>query len=688
MKKTKTRLTAILMAICCVFAFLGFGLSVWSQNQTAKAEDVPTVTTVSEVWNASASGFYAATRGYVDVAGSWDDAIFVLSAGTGNGAELDGNALNSFSMKKIDVYWLEGEGTVGLRWCIGLGTEAEQGSELYIDGTYHLSTDETKALIFDNVGLKYDGAQWAPITKYTDYNLGKMTIATASMDGNLGTRPDHLYLKRADGNALPFTAWENPFVLESGDGLKVNGDPVTIGEVQSAPEGFWLSFASADRGDIVTLSGSFVCSKQNLRYTIEESTFIWNGVVWADYDPNKVYAEFNVGALRFHGGYDGHPTFFDFALTSGEQFPLPEGAKYANADAAWACAYAVWSGLGITLNDETIMPTVKFPNQMFIEFANAPVLGDVLIIEGTFYCDSVNVLVPDTDPTAEEGSTKGATVAIKYTIARSEFVWNGSAYVDLFAYTKSQKAAEIDEYFATFSEEDYNAEEWEAMEEIVANAKIAIDLAIDAEELATVVEDAKAELDEVQTKEEIAAIIGEKIDEAKAELDAYANQADYKDAEWAEIQALIAAAKAEIDKATSPIAINNLVAEAKADIDEVKTAAEVDAEALATAKTNAKNEINAYYGALNFEEYSDEANATLTQYVTEAKAAVDAATSVADVESIVATFKADVDAVEKTQPSTKPSKGGCGASVASGMVTLVPVLALAVCMIIRKKREI
>ena len=492
-----------------------------------------------------------------------------------------------------------------------------------------------------------------------------MSVHTPSMDGNGGTRPDHLYLKRADGGDLPFTAWENPFVLESGDGLKVNGEPVTIFEVQSAPQGFWLSFAGVNRGDVVTLSGSFVCTKQNLRYTIEESTFIWNGVVWADYDAELVYDEYEVGTVVFYQQYEGHPTFFDFNLATGDQFPVPAEKAYENADEAWSYAYAVFSGTGITLNGNEVTPTIKFPNQMFIEFATAPEEGDRLVIEGTFY---------------------NSTIAIKYVIARSEFVWDGSAYVDAFAYVKAQKRAELDAYFADFDADDYYSEEWEAMEEIVNDAKIAIDLAADEEELAAVVEDAKAELDDVQTKAEINEVIGEKRAEAKAELAAYVNQADYKDAQWAEIQTIITQANATIDNCNSLIAVDNAVASAKAAIDAVKTAVEVDAEALATAKTNAKKEINDYYGALNFDEYSDEANATLTSYVTQAKSAIDAATTIADVESIVSTFKADVDAVEKVKADNNGK--GCGASVASGMATLVPVLALAVCMIIRKKREI
>lgn len=573
---------------------------------------------------------------------------------------------------------------------VKFATKPEKDDVLVIEGTFECPALSSK-IVIEKTELTWNGTFWGEAVEsvvYTDHNLGKLTFHPNTSVGGAKNVNSQLHLISSNGGEIvdlsDTSGWGPLFTLESGDGLKVNDQTVNIKEVKSPGFLFFL-FDAVPARSVVTIEGSFICPTEGIRYIVEKSSFFWNGAGWTEYDSNREYAEFSVGAVSYSGSYAGHPTFFDFALASGEQFPLPEGAEYANADAAWARAYAVFSGLGFTLNGTEITPLeIKFPNQMFINFATAPVENDRLVIEGVFYCDSVPVLAPDPE---NEGSKIETTIAIKYEIARSEFIWTGSEYLDIFTYVKIQKKAELDVYLAGFEVDNYYDEEWEVMEQIVADAKIAIDLALDAEEVDSLVEGAKEELGEVYTKEELDAIIGEKRTEAKAELDAYVDQENYKDAEWAEIQAIIAAAKETVDASNSLTAIANVVASAKASIDEVKTAAEVDAEALATAKDEAKAEVRAYYNALDTSLYGDDANAQLTAYVTEANAAIDAATTIAEVESIVADFKADVDSVEKIQPSANPSTG-CGASVASGMVTLVPVLALAVCMIIRKKREI
>jgi hypothetical protein len=119
-------------------------------------------------------------------------------------------------------------------------------------------------------------------------------------------------------------------------------------------------------------------------------------------------------------------------------------------------------------------------------------------------------------------------------------------------------------------------------------------------------------------------------------------------------------------------------------------AEEMDAEALAAAKTAAKNEVRAYYNAIDHEKYSEEAEATLSGFVAAAISAIDTATAISDVDAVVTQFKANVDGVEQIQESNSGSdsgktSSGCG-SVVGGMSAATMAAAAAVALL-RKKKE-
>ena len=153
---------------------------------------------------------------------------------------------------------------------------------------------------------------------------------------------------------------------------------------------------------------------------------------------------------------------------------------------------------------------------------------------------------------------------------------------------------------------------------------------------------------------------------------------------------------------TEEEAINAIVAAAKEDIDEVLTAAEEVVAALAAAKEAAREEVRAYYGAIDHSKYDDEAETVISGYVAEVMAAIDAATTAEEAQSAVAEFKTKVESVATVQPSggnsgetqtSEPtesskddSKGGCGSVVGGGLFASV-TLAAAAAMVLRKKKE-
>jgi hypothetical protein len=134
---------------------------------------------------------------------------------------------------------------------------------------------------------------------------------------------------------------------------------------------------------------------------------------------------------------------------------------------------------------------------------------------------------------------------------------------------------------------------------------------------------------------------------AKNELDSYKNPDDYRDAQKDELADAITVGKDAIDKAADIQAVNSALAAAKAEMDKVKTDAqftkEEQEEALATAKTNAKNGLNIYKDPAD---YRDAQKSELADAVAAGKEAIDAAEDIAGVDSALATAKTAIGKIK------------------------------------------
>ena len=89
----------------------------------------------------------------------------------------------------------------------------------------------------------------------------------------------------------------------------------------------------------------------------------------------------------------------------------------------WTAAFRVKDGVGVTLNGVTVdvADQVKFPNSMFISLQKAipanqtPVVGDKLVVGGTFY---------------------NTSLALQYVVGETSFTWDGTTWVkDITTYT-------------------------------------------------------------------------------------------------------------------------------------------------------------------------------------------------------------------------------------------------------------
>ena len=704
---------------------------------------------------------------------------------------------------------------------IELSAFPEENDELTIGGTFYSETLAVKYVVEESTFV-WNGTAWTEKgAEPKTYDLGALTFHVNSKPwGGAGDKNNQLYLLPASEEALPVLTWDHAFKAVSENNFKVNDKVATLYEMKSTDAGLFFLFNALEAGDKVTISGTFVCETLLTTYTIEETSFVWNGSSWEVY---VEYTTYEIGELMFVSfANPDRLAQVNLAPVSGEAIPIVSTENDVN----WTTAFSVRQGsLGVTYNGTAINPTVKFPHDMFLDLPSLPQEGDVLVIAGTFY---------------------SADLAVEYVITESKFVYTGETWVGVLDLAKLNAQTELEQYKGNFVEANYYAEEWASFDTIIEEGCAAIEAATTVEEVASALANAKAAMDDVVTKEEsdaifeglkgttktelaayktesdyraddwaaIQAIIttaNAEIDAAtsvtgintavnkakaaidavktiaqweaaeaavaaaKAELAAYKAEADYKATQWAEIQAIIEAAGAELDEAigndeaiaeivadakadmdlvkTATVVeaeeavvaaakaelaaykteadysatgwaaiqaiiteanadldeaigneeeINAIVAAAKADIDEVLTATEEEAAALAAAKEAAKDEVRAYYGAIDHSKYDDEAETIISGYVAEVMAAIDAATTAEEAQSAVAEFKTKVEAVDTKQPSggnsgetqtSEPtesskddSKSGCGSVVGGGLFASV-TLAAAAAMALRKKKE-
>ena len=318
---------------------------------------------------------------------SWN---YLFTYESGNGFQVNGVQKTPSEIKST--------GGDGFYWLFD-GVNA--GDVVSISGTFFCESQNVKYVITES-HFKWNGSGWESYVPPVVHNIGALELHVNSNGGAASGLNNVLYLQRKDGNALPFQAWENPFVLESGDGLKVNGNAATLNEMQSTDGGLYLAFNALNAGDVLSISGTFFCEKQNIQYVITESHFKWNGSGWETYVD---YATYEIGAVVIGNGSSASAVYFD--KESGNAFEVIDGS--------WTEKLTYESGLGVTLNGTQIsMGDIKIPNNLYVGLGTTATTGDVLAIGGTFY---------------------NKTLAVKYVIDESTFVWDGSAWTDYIVYT-------------------------------------------------------------------------------------------------------------------------------------------------------------------------------------------------------------------------------------------------------------
>lgn len=192
-------------------------------------------------------------------------------------------------------------------------------------------------------------------------------------------------------------------------------------------------------------------------------------------------------------------------------------------------------------------------------------------------------------------------------------------------------------------------------------------------------------------------ILGDYKTAAKEELSAYKSPSIYRQAEQDELNNILSEAFLRIDACNDTDSVDYIVLVTKQAIDQLKTAAQYDAEELASEKRAAKTEIETYIGLLELDRYSDENVALIQQLAFKARSDVDAASSIDEIKQIVNAFKQSIKDVktndgsifdgEKYIEKGQNNKKGCGGSIIAGSLFISCFSLVGVSLILVKRKH-
>lgn len=552
----------------------------------------------------------------------------------------------------------------------------EVGDVLTIGGEFTCASEGIKYYIEESKFV-WNGKTWENYVVYEKHDVGAMSVQPN------GSSASMVFFYKMSGGSLPVANWDDVFYFRAGTGVGVllNGETLNGWEMKS-PGDIYLGFGKTlNPGDVITVGGEFYSPANGQAYIIAESSFVYTGATWenrlasvkADAQATLQAAKDNYAEENYYAEeWEELQSLYTSAVEMIEAATTETAVAeiLANAQAAMdeivtkTESDAMLSGLYAEAKAELM--TYKLQADYRAEDWTAI---QAIIMQAKADIDAANSV------TAIRNIVKAAKAAMDEFMTAEE--WTAAEAVVAAA------KAEIASYKA---QENYREQEWAVIAGIIEKTNGYIDAVIGQDSvIAGLVADAKAEMDKVKTAD-VAIADEAAVAAAKAELEGYKSMIDYDADGWVEIQTILNKAYADVDAAIgNQEAIDGIVAAAKAEMDEVLTAEEAAAVALANAKKAAKALVQAYYNALEFDLYTDEAMEVINSYVAAALADIDKATDADAIEIIITEYQMSVDEVEKIEKSTK--KSGCGSMVGSGLAMSGVALAAVAIVTARKKKE-
>ncbi|MBP3423145.1 MAG: hypothetical protein J6K86_05205 [Clostridia bacterium] len=181
-----------------------------------------------------------------------------------------------------------------------------------ISGTFVYSQAAVKYVI-DESKFVWNGSGWEKYVKYTEYNVGTLTVNPNSIPGAASAVNTSLYLLKENGSTVDDWTY---YTYVSGAGFKVNGETATLNAIQNVGSGLYLAFEGVSAGDVISIEGTYKCVSTALKYVIPESQFVWTGSGWnkCNYYTDSQLAAYDVVTLvdlglgiekAVEGEYDG-----------------------------------------------------------------------------------------------------------------------------------------------------------------------------------------------------------------------------------------------------------------------------------------------------------------------------------------------------------------------------------------------
>ena len=251
-------------------------------------------------------------------------------------------------------------------------------------------------------------------------------------------------------------------------------------------------------------------------------------------------------------------------------------------------------------------------------------------------------------------------------IVISDEAFDPNADTDTLAEAKTAKLAEIDKLYNTYDKADYRTDEWADLKIIFNNAKATVNNATDIAVVNAVeIANLKSQADAIKTDAELT---GEETAQALATAKAKANadidgirgsylDSEYRNAQVAELNNIVAAAKVSVDNASTVKAVEEIVDGLDSKLDKIKTDAELKAEEgtqdLAVAKANKLAEIERVFGEYSESDYREAQWKSIVAIFNNAREVVNSAVLVSHVNGLnIAHLKVNVDAIKTDKELT------------------------------------
>ena len=394
----------------------------------------------------------------------------------------------------------------------------------------------------------------------------------------------------------------------------------------------------------VTLKDGYTAD--DFKITVSQHTFIFNGIILNEEGTQSPTA------MTVAGGRVVVADNSDEGAASESTIVVPKTANSVVIENHGDEAVSVYAGTGVSVAGKVEVSVADEAEGVVISTPeNNEIPTNIVIVSGT--AESVNA----------DGAevTVGENAVVTGTVTGDKVTNNGSVgeivadeVVDnSFSEYKTAKKAEVEQYALDKGESNYSAQNWALIEGYVSAAKTAIDAAEDKAAVDSAVSSAKASIDAVKTiAEEDAEALKAKKTEVIGQLDAAFveyDEADYRAAEWANIENAYNAAKSGINAVTDISDLpGTFVATFIATADAQKTDAELAAEeaaALNAKKTEVIGQLDAALAEYDEADYRTAQWTNIENAYNTAKNGINAVTDINDLPgTFVATFITTADA--------------------------------------------